>query len=74
MRRSIAKTPNPSRESVAGSGTISYFAVPARQMLHAAKLSFIHPGSNRTVTFEAAIPDDIKEFIAGLMPCIGKGS
>ncbi len=50
------------------------FAVPARQMLHAAKLSFIHPGSNRTVTFEAAIPDDIKEFIAGLMPCIGKGS
>ncbi|MDD4872204.1 MAG: RluA family pseudouridine synthase, partial [Kiritimatiellae bacterium] len=39
---------------------------PARQMLHAAVLSFNHPGTNKRVTFKAPIPDEIKEFITRL--------
>jgi len=36
---------------------------PSRQLLHAAVLSFIHPGKNRTVSFNAALPADMASFI-----------
>ena len=32
---------------------------PARQLLHAVELSFIHPATKKRVTFSAAPPDDI---------------
>lgn len=35
-----------------------------RQMLHAAKLSFTHPGSKEPVSFEAPLPQDIVEVIS----------
>jgi 23S rRNA pseudouridine1911/1915/1917 synthase len=35
-----------------------------RQALHAEKLSFIHPRTNKLVEFEAVLPDDIKQLIA----------
>jgi 23S rRNA pseudouridine1911/1915/1917 synthase len=37
-----------------------------RQALHAARLSFRHPIENRTVTFEAPVPDDMRKLIARL--------
>ncbi|MBF0120968.1 MAG: RluA family pseudouridine synthase [Desulfobacterales bacterium] len=37
-----------------------------RQMLHAAKLSFIHPKSGIAMDFESPIPDDMKEVIEQL--------
>lgn len=38
--------------------------VPARQMLHAAKLSFIHPATGQPMTFEAPLPPDMRELVA----------
>jgi len=48
--------------------------VPARQMLHAAKLSFIHPATGHPMTFEAPLPADMRELVAILgtpspLPC-----
>jgi len=39
-----------------------------RHALHAARISFPHPGSGRIVTFEAPLPEDLREFIAGRSP------
>lgn len=38
-------------------------AVPERQMLHAARLAFTHPGSGKRLSFEAPIFDDMKRMI-----------
>ena len=38
-----------------------------RQMLHASKISFIHPVSNTKVTFVSKVPDDMKKIIKILM-------
>ncbi len=38
--------------------------VPARQMLHAAKLSFIHPATGQPMTFEAPLPADMRELVS----------
>ena len=38
----------------------------ARQALHAASLSFTHPSTGRTVRFQAAVPQDMKELLARL--------
>ena len=32
--------------------------MPPRQMLHARKLAFVHPGTNKPVKFEAPWPED----------------
>lgn len=37
--------------------------VPARQMLHAWKLSLWHPVSNRKMTFEANVPEDMRVYL-----------
>ncbi len=37
-----------------------------RQALHAEKLSFTHPGSGDTVTFEAPMPDDMQALVLAL--------
>jgi len=36
---------------------------PARQMLHAGSLSFIHPANNKRVVYKAPLPGDMKKFI-----------
>lgn len=56
-------------DSVYGNRTMhKYFqekhiTVP-RQMLHAWKLSFIHPKSNKNMSFESSIPDDMSQMIS----------
>jgi 23S rRNA pseudouridine1911/1915/1917 synthase len=37
-----------------------------RQALHAAKLTFVHPSSGEKMTFEAPLPDDMRELIEAL--------
>ena len=37
-----------------------------RQALHAEKLSFVHPGSGETMTFEAPMPDDMQALVRAL--------
>ena len=37
-----------------------------RQALHAEKLSFVHPGSGETVTFEAPMPADLQALVLAL--------
>lgn len=44
----------------------------ARQMLHAARLAFIHPRSGKRVLFEAPLPEDFVDAIAALR--IGAGN
>jgi len=39
---------------------------PARQMLHAATLSFNHPENGKRVTFKAQLPDDMKQLLERL--------
>jgi 23S rRNA pseudouridine1911/1915/1917 synthase len=46
------------------------FAAP-RQMLHAARLSFIHPRSGKRLAFEAARPADFEEMLRALRPTEG---
>ncbi len=41
------------------------FKVP-RQMLHAYRISFIHPGTNKEVTYTAPLPEDFKSVLAKL--------
>ncbi|GAB4261497.1 MAG: hypothetical protein Kow0092_11070 [Deferrisomatales bacterium] len=43
-----------------GAGAVEGRAVP-RQMLHALRLGFVHPGSGRAVTVEAPVPEDFLE-------------
>ena len=38
--------------------------VPARQMLHAWKLTLWHPTQGRQLSFEAPVPDDMKPYLA----------
>jgi 23S rRNA pseudouridine1911/1915/1917 synthase len=38
----------------------------ARQALHAGRLTVKHPATERTLTFEAPLPEDLKELIAAL--------
>lgn len=40
--------------------------VPARQMLHAWKLTLRHPVSGEMKNFEAPVPDDMKPYLAGI--------
>ena len=35
-----------------------------RQMLHAQRLAFLHPGTGARMEFEAALPDDFKEALS----------
>jgi 23S rRNA pseudouridine1911/1915/1917 synthase len=37
-----------------------------RQALHAWRLSFVHPADDRRLTFEAPLPDDMKQLLAQL--------
>jgi 23S rRNA pseudouridine1911/1915/1917 synthase len=37
--------------------------VPPRQMLHAVRLTFIHPSTDKALTFEAPLPDDMQRLI-----------
>jgi len=37
--------------------------VPPRQMLHAAKLSFTHPATEKKLVFEAPLPQDMRELL-----------
>jgi 23S rRNA pseudouridine1911/1915/1917 synthase len=37
-----------------------------RPALHAASLSFLHPGSGELVTFEAPLPPDMRELLRKL--------
>jgi len=37
-----------------------------RQMLHAQRLTFIHPVSGKPLTFEAPLPDDMQVIMDGL--------
>lgn len=37
-----------------------------RQALHAHKLTFIHPANNQEISFNAAIPDDMKKVLSAL--------
>ena len=41
-------------------------ALGARQALHAYRLSFVHPKTNETVSFEAPLPDDIYHLLSVL--------
>ena len=34
-----------------------------RQALHATQLSFVHPRSRQTVSFEAAVPQDMQDLL-----------
>ncbi|HEX8438938.1 RluA family pseudouridine synthase, partial [Archangium sp.] len=36
-----------------------------RHALHAARISFPHPGTGETVTFDSPLPGDLQDFIAG---------
>ena len=40
--------------------------VPARQMLHAARLAFRHPATGRDMEFEAPLPADMAEYTSGI--------
>jgi len=40
--------------------------VPDRQMLHAARLSFIHPATGKALTFEAPLPEDMSKLVNAL--------
>jgi 23S rRNA pseudouridine1911/1915/1917 synthase len=42
-----------------------------RQALHAARISFPHPGTRALVTFEAPLPGDLADFIAGKPVALG---
>ena len=55
------------RRYVYGPDTLRPIAFP-RQALHALRLSFAHPRDGRPMTFEAPLPDDMKELIARLKP------
>jgi 23S rRNA pseudouridine1911/1915/1917 synthase len=44
---------------------LARYAAP-RQMLHARKLSFVHPGTGRRVVFEAPLPEDFRAALAAL--------
>jgi 23S rRNA pseudouridine1911/1915/1917 synthase len=39
---------------------------PARQMLHAWKLAFTHPGTGERIAFTAPVPEDFRKAMAGL--------
>lgn len=39
---------------------------PGRQFLHAAKLTFKHPRTGKSVTVESPLPGDLKSFLEGL--------
>jgi 23S rRNA pseudouridine1911/1915/1917 synthase len=42
----------------------------SRQMLHAWQIGFIHPSTGKLLTFEAPIPDDMKNVIDRLKDSI----
>jgi len=48
-----------------GGPTESIMGTVKRQLLHAYKVSFIHPASNKRVEFTAPVPDDLKELCKG---------
>jgi 23S rRNA pseudouridine1911/1915/1917 synthase len=39
-----------------------------RQMLHAAKIAFVHPGTGENVSYEAPLPRDFAEVLSGVRP------
>ncbi|MET0401270.1 MAG: RluA family pseudouridine synthase, partial [Cystobacter sp.] len=39
-----------------------------RHALHAARISFLHPGTRARVTFESPLPEDLQDFIADRTP------
>ncbi len=41
----------------------SLFKIIQRHILHAQKITFIHPSSNKEMTFEADLPNDIQNII-----------
>jgi 23S rRNA pseudouridine1911/1915/1917 synthase len=47
--------------------TLTRFAA-ARQLLHAARLGFIHPRSGKPLRVEAPLPEDFQDAIAALRP------
>jgi 23S rRNA pseudouridine1911/1915/1917 synthase len=46
-------------------GVRSGLAAP-RPLLHARRLSFVHPRSGERLTFESPVPEDMAEVLAGL--------
>ena len=46
------------RQAELNGGTIRH---PRRQALHAAQLGFVHPKSERQMTFESPLPDDLRD-------------
>nr|CBX31164.1 Uncharacterized RNA pseudouridine synthase ylyB [uncultured Desulfobacterium sp.] len=46
--------------------TQDFYKQIKRQMLHAWKIGFMHPVTNKTMEFEAPLPDDMKELISSL--------
>lgn len=53
------------RRYVVGPADLRRIAFP-RQALHAYRLSFRHPVSDRTMQFEAPLPDDLTQLMARL--------
>lgn len=47
-------------------GPAATLAIPLRQMLHASKLGFLHPKTNKKLRFEAPLPADMSFFIKAL--------
>jgi hypothetical protein len=43
-------------------------------MLHAWRIKFNHPGTKKTMEFEAPVPDDMAELIGALRNERGKGT
>ena len=46
-----------------GDNEINKMYNTSRQLLHAKRISFIHPITKQAVSYEAKIPEDIKYFI-----------
>ncbi|MBL7077251.1 MAG: RluA family pseudouridine synthase [Kiritimatiellae bacterium] len=42
---------------------IAELGTPDRQLLHAHRLAFMHPGNGKELVFEAPLPDDIREWL-----------
>ena len=40
----------------------------SRVFLHAAKISFFHPKTNKLISFESQLPDELKEFLKHISP------
>jgi 23S rRNA pseudouridine1911/1915/1917 synthase len=45
-----------------------------RQALHAAVLGFTHPATGKTLRFESAMPEDMRELVAALRANVVSGA